>query len=432
MSLTIFKNCAVFDGVADDITDRRDVLVRDGLIEAVSDTPLAAPADAVEIDAGGRTLMPGLIDAHVHVFSLSFSAAVNASMPLTLMTALAIPRIRSMLERGFTSVRDVAGGDVGVQRAVALGALEGPRLFVGGPGFSQSGGHGDHRLATQSLRNTDASASAQGIFSRLVDTPDEMRLGVRDELRKGADHIKVMASGGVGSPLDRIENTQFSPEELAVAVSETAARGKYVCAHAYMVPAIRQCLEVGIRTIEHANFIDEETARLSKEKGAYIVPTLVCYDETYHHGAQLKLSDVVMEKLKLVNEAGVGMLEICERAGATMGFGTDLVAEMGVAQSTEFVIRGRVQKPVDVLRSATSVNAEILQMSGKLGVVAEGAFADLIVVDGNPLEDIALLAGQGENIPVVMKGGALHRNTLGARQTSGTTVSYAAAAGGQA
>lgn len=424
MTLTIFKNCAIFDGVSETVTDTRHVLVKDGLIAEISETPIRA-SGAAEVDVSGRTLMPGLIDAHVHIFSLSFSAAVSEAMPLTLMTALAIPRISSMLDRGFTSVRDVAGGDVGTRTAVARGALVGPRLFVGGPALSQTGGHGDHRRATASQRNPEPNASAADVFSRLVDSPDEMRLAVRDELRKDSDHIKVMASGGVGSPTDRIENIQFSPEELAVAVAETRARGKYVCAHAYMSSAIRHCLEAGIRTIEHANFIDAETAAFAKEKDAYIVPTLVCYDETYRHGRELKLSDAVMEKLKLVNDAGIGMLEICERSGVKMGFGTDLVAEMGVAQSTEFVIRGRVQKPVDVLRSATSVNAEIVQMAGKLGVVAPGAIADLIVVDGNPLERIDLLAGQGENIPVVMKAGAFHRNTLGAAQSAGATVSLA-------
>jgi imidazolonepropionase-like amidohydrolase len=420
----ILRQCRIFDGVGDALTEPADVLVADGVIKEIS-PPGIAHAGAVEIDVAGRVLMPGLIDAHVHVFSVSFRSSVTGSMPLTLMTALALPRIRQMLDRGFTSVRDVSGGDVGIRTAVERGLVTGPRLFVGGPGLTQTGGHGDQRPATDSRRDESAVSSALAYWMRIVDSPDEVRLAVREELRKGADHIKVMASGGVGSPSDDIDNLQFSQEELKVAVSETRSRGKYVCAHAYTIESIRHCLAAGVRSIEHANYIDAETAALVARENAYVVPTLVCFEETAAHGDRLGLSDKVLAKLNQMNDVGIGMLDICERAGVSMGFGTDLVAEMGVAQSKEFGIRARVQRPADVLRSATSVNAEILQMSGKLGVVAPEAFADLIVVDGNPLENIELLGGQGENIPLVMKGGQLHRNKLPTTQTAERTYSAA-------
>lgn len=414
MKTLVLENCNLFDGRADAARPGMHVLVRDGLVAEVSDRPIKA-AGATRIDAGGRTVLPGLIDAHVHVFSVQLSAARTETMPLTHMTARAVPRIRNMLDRGFTTVRDVAGGDVGIRDAVAQGFIAGPRLFVGGPGLTQTGGHGDHRRPTDARTDIDYNANAFVFFSRLVDGVDDMRRVVRDELRKGADHIKVMASGGVGSPSDALENVQFDAAELAVAVKEAAARGKYVCAHTYTSEAVRHAVTAGARSVEHANFIDAETAAFVAGRGAFVVPTLVCYEVTMKHGERLGLSPFVMEKLAAVNRAGIEMLGICERAGVRMGFGTDLIGEMEFAQSEEFAIRGRAQKPVDILRSATSVNAEILQQGGKLGVIAPGAHADILVSDGDPLKTIALLAEPQKNLRMIMKGGALHRCDLDVR-----------------
>jgi imidazolonepropionase-like amidohydrolase len=346
------------------------------------------------------------------------------SMPLTLMTALSLGRIRSMLDRGFTTVRDVGGGDWGIREAVARGLIPGPRMFIGGPWLSPSGGHGDHRRRTDSSRADNRNESALLFQGAIVDSPDQMRSIVRDELRKGADHIKVMTSGGVGSPSDAIENIQFSPEELRVAVAEAKARSRYVLAHAYTSASIRHAVSCGIRCIEHANFIDPETARFVADSGAFIVPTLVCFEETMLHADRLGLSPLVKDKLQQVNRAGIGMLDICRSAGIQLGFGTDLVAEMERAQSREFAIRSQVEHPVDILRSATCVNAEIVQMAGRLGVVSAGAIADLIVVDGDPTKNIGLLDGQGERIPVVLKGGQFHRNLLETREFG--TKSYLA------
>jgi imidazolonepropionase-like amidohydrolase len=285
---------------------------------------------------------------------------------------------------------------------------------VGGPGFTQTGGHADHRRRTDSSRDRDRNANGVDFFARLVDGPDEMRIAVRDELRKGADHIKLMAGGGVGSPHDEIDDCQFSEEEIRIACDEAAMKRKYVCAHTYGSFAVQRAVRNGVRTVEHCNLIDAETAAVVRDCNAFVVPTLVCYEVTEEHGDRLGLSAFVMEKLRYVNEAGIRMLELCEAAGTRMGFGTDIMGELEYAQSREFVIRARVQKPVDILRSATSVNAEIVQRTGQLGVVAPGALADLIVVDGDPIADIALLDGQGEHIPLIMQDGRLWRNRLGA------------------
>jgi imidazolonepropionase-like amidohydrolase len=413
MSITIIRNASVFDGVNEELAHDSDVVVENGTIREVTKGRSNVTAD-LEIDAGGRTLLPGLIDAHVHLLAVHLVASKNLHYPLTLLTAKALPRIRNMLERGFTSVRDVSGADFGIRQALAEGLITGPRAFVGGPGLTQTGGHGDHRRRTDSRLDRNREADGVDFQSRIVDGPEQMRQVVRDELRKGADHIKLMASGGVGSPNDAIEDWQFSEEEIRMACREAAAKGKYVVAHTYASSAVQRAVKFGVRTVEHCNLIDRETAAIVRDHNAFVVPTLVCYEVTEQHGDALGLSPYVMEKLAFVNEGGIRLLEHCEAEGTTMGFGTDLMGEMEYAQSMEFVIRARVQKPVDVIRSATSVNAKIVQMEGKLGVIREGAIADMIIVDGNPLENIALLDGQGENIPVIMQEGRVYRNRLAA------------------
>lgn len=419
-NVTVLRNAHLFDGVSDQLSGPVDVVIESGTIAEVVDGRATVPA-ALEIDVAGRTLMPGLIDAHVHLMAVHLVASKNLDTPLSLLTLKALPRIRNMLERGFTTIRDVAGADFGLREALAAGLIPGPRAFIGGPGFTQTGGHSDHRRKTDSARDRDRHANGVDYVSRLVDGPEEMRVAVRDELRKGADHIKLMAGGGVGSPHDNIDDSQFSEEEIRMACDEAAMRQRYVCAHTYGSVAVQRAVRNGVRTVEHCNLIDAETAAFVRDSEAFVVPTLVCYEVTEKHGDELGLSPFVMEKLRYVNEAGIKMLELCEAAGTRMGFGTDLMGEMEYAQSYEFVIRAQVQKPVDILRSATSVNAEILQQTGKLGVVAPGAIADLIVVDGNPLENIALLDGQGENIPVILQNGRIYRDRIGATVSSGAS-----------
>ncbi len=411
MPITIIRNATIFDGVSDELAYDQDVVVENGRIREVVTGRAKLDASLV-IDAGGRTLLPGLIDAHVHLFAVNLVASKNIDYPMTLMTAKALARTKNMLERGFTSVRDVAGADFGFRQALAEGLVPGPRAFVGGPALTQTGGHGDHRRKTDSRLDRDYNSNGVDNFARIVDGPEQVRQAVRDELRKGADHIKLMASGGVGSPNDAIEDWQFSEEEIRIASSEAAAKGKYVCAHTYASSAVQRAVKNGVRTVEHCNLIDQETAAVVRDHNAFVVPTLVCYEVTQQHGKALGLSAYVMEKLDFVIEGGLRLLEHCEAEGTPMGYGTDLMGEMEYAQTMEFVIRARIQKPVDVLRSATSVNARILQMEGHLGVIREGAIADILLVDGNPLENIAVLDGQGENIPLIMQEGRLYRNRL--------------------
>jgi imidazolonepropionase-like amidohydrolase len=413
MTITVFENCSLFDGIADELQVGMSVAIENEQIKEVSHQAIEIPGAKV-LNIGGRTLMPGLIDAHVHIYSAFLDYSKTADMPLTLMAIHATSRLKEILDRGFTTVRDVAGADFGIKQAVEQGLIPGPRLFIAGKAISMTGGHGDQRKRTDSAVPCACSGgnNALDMLTSIADGVPEMRRATRDELRKGADHIKILVSGGVGSPYDPLHGRQFSEEEVKAAVDEADAWDKYVCAHSYTSRSTQFAVNCGVRTIEHGNLIDQETADLMAEKGAFMVPTLVCYGETARRGTELGLSQIVMDKLQLVNDAGIRMLEICTKAGVQMGFGTDLMGELNESQSLEFLIRGEVLPSAAILKSATSVNAKIIQREGQLGVIAAGALADLLVVDGNPLEDLHLLQDQGAHLSVIMKNGKFHKNRL--------------------
>jgi imidazolonepropionase-like amidohydrolase len=329
------------------------------------------------------------------------------AMPESLRTAHARIYLEEALDRGFTTIRDAGGADFGLALAVERGLIRGPRIFFGGRALSQTGGHGDMRP----LQHLDPCCQ-MGAIGQLADGPDEVRRVIREELRKGAHHIKLMASGGVASPADPIWMLQYSDEEIRAAVDETARRRTYVMAHAHTAEATRRCVELGVRSIEHSTLIDRETAAVVAAHGAFVVPTLVVIMTLWEHGAALGFPPVSMDKLAEVKGAAVGALEILRAAGVKVGFGTDLLGELHSHQSREFLIRAEALSPYEVLRSATSVNAELLGLPDQLGVVAPGAIADLLVVDGNPLQDLGLLQEQGRHLPVIMKGGELHKMAL--------------------
>lgn len=408
--MLIFENCTLIDGLADEPRERVNVLVEGQMIREVTAEPIRV-SDAKRFDLKGKVLMPGLIDNHAHVYAIHLNQEKTRGMPHTLMMAHAIPRVLGMLRRGFTTVRDVAGGDYGIKRAIETGLVEGPRLFVSGRALSQTGGHGDHRHITNDTIPC-ACTSALDIMGRIADGVEGVRYAVREELRKGADHIKVLVSGGVGSPHDKLEHTQYSLDEIRVAVEEAAARGTYVAAHSYTANSTIRAVQCGVRTIEHGNFVNEEAARLMAEKGAFMVPTLICYWESFENADAYGLPSHIRNKLREVTMAGTRMLEICRDAGVKMGFGTDLMGEMIVAQSKEFRLRAQVLKPMDILKSATAVNADILGQTGKLGCIAPGAYADLLVVDGNPLDNLQLLEDEGKWLLAIMKDGRFFKNLL--------------------
>ena len=409
MTAIIFANCAVLDGTRKERREDHHVLVEGDRIREVSDAPIKS-GTARTIDLKGRTLMPGLIDAHVHVLAVDLPLDRLSDRPVTLLTLQAAKVLEGMLQRGFTTIRDAGGADGGLAEAVEEGLVHGPRIFPSGMALSQTGGHGDVRPRTQSVE-TCACCAGGLAGSRIADGVAECRRAARDELRKGATQIKILASGGVASPYDPIWNLQYSEEEVRAIVEEARAWRTYVLAHAYSPEAIRRSIEFGVRSIEHGNLIDRATAEHVAGADAFVVPTLATYDALHRFGRELGFTETNMAKLAEVREAGLGSLEILQRAGVKIGWGTDLLGPMHRHQSREFIIRAEAMAPFDIIRSATLVNAELLNRAGDLGVIAPGARADLIAVDGDPLTDISLLDGQGEHLTQIMKDGVFYKTS---------------------
>jgi len=410
----LFQNAAVLDAARGEVREAHHVLVENGFIKEVSDKPLQSAASRV-IDLKGKTLMPGLIDLHVHVVAVQLNLSQQVHMPNVLVTLRSVPIMRGMLRRGFTTVRDAGGAGHPHKVAVESGLAVGPRLFVAGRALSQTGGHGDMRARTDYMGDSAPCGCCVrvGALARVADGVDEVRRAAREELQMGADHLKIMASGGVASPTDPVGAYGYAEDEVRAIVEEARARKTYVMAHAYTADAIARVVRWGVRTIEHGNLVDAPTAKLMAEQGAYVVPTLVTYEALATEGAQYGLGEESVAKIEDVREAGLRSLEIYREAGVKMGFGSDLLGPSQRLQSDEFRIRAEVIGNQAALLAATTTAAEVLGLPEKLGCIAPGAWADMIVVDGNPLDDISCLLGQGERIPLVMKGGDIPFDELG-------------------
>jgi imidazolonepropionase-like amidohydrolase len=404
MTIVIFENAHVFDGVEDGLKPAH-VLVADGVIREISQAPLKAK-DAVTVDVAGRTLMPGLIDAHVHSYCAEVDPAKSDRMPMTLVAHRARRILEASAARGFTGVRDCGGGDRGLFQALDRAWVRGPRLFYGGKALSQTGGHRDARPRFETCACGQLhEAGYQGHLSRTVDRPDNLRVAVREELRQGASFIKIMGSGGVASPTDPIHLAQYSAEEIRAVVDEVERHEVYVTAHVHPDEALRRCIELGVHCIEHSTLISAETAKLAAEKDVAVVPTLAVIKALARYGAEMGFPKASLDKLAEIEPVAIGAVERLKQAGARIGFGTDLIGPLDRHQCLEFELRSEVLSPLEILRSATSVNADILRAGDRLGRVAEGYLADLIVVDGNPLDDLSLFQEDGRHVPVVMKAG---------------------------
>ena len=407
----LFRNLRLLDPAFDELRGGYEVLVEGERIREVSDKPISSDTATV-IDCGGKVLMPGLIDCHVHSMHSEVYMRRMEDVPLTLAAARGAKRLKGMLDRGFTTVRDTGGTDWGMKQAVEAGLIVGPRLFIAGRSIGPTGGHSDGRARTNQGFACPC-CNGQAYLRVVVDGPDEVRTAVREQMRQGADQVKIMVSGGVASPNDPLDSLQFSLEEIETAVEEAEAFGRYVCAHAYSAEAITRAVSCGVRTIEHGNLIDAAAARLMAEKGAYLVANLVAYVAMGERAKGYGMPDSMLEKNAVVLEGGYKSLEICKEAGVKVGYGSDLLGDLIEDQSREFSIRTEVQSPIEVIRSATTIAAEVVRRPGRLGTVAADAWADLIVVDDDPLKDITLLEGQGRHLAAIMKGGSFHKNTLG-------------------
>ena len=406
----LFQSAQVFDGDSASLKPN-SVLVDHGVIRRVSASPIDPPPGADVVDCGGRVLMPGLIDAHVHVYAHGLNVTRLAQTPPTYSAHFAARFLHAALDRGFTTVRDTGGADVGLACAIRDGLLDAtPRLFYGGRVISQTGGHGDFRPGDHAL-DAGCCGCYGTNFTVLADGVDAVRKAIREELRRGANHIKVMASGGVASPTDPLDRCQYSDEELRAAVDEADRFGSYIVTHCHPAAAVRRSALFGVRSIEHCTMMDQESAAIMAEKGAYAVPTMATIVALADDGASLGLPQVSVTKLRRVADSAYASLEILHRAGVKMGFGTDLLGPHHVRQSSEFGLRAKVLPAIEILRSACSVNAELMFQSGKIGRIQEGALADLLVVDGNPLDDVTSLADHA-NLRVIMKDGRFHKRTI--------------------
>jgi imidazolonepropionase-like amidohydrolase len=406
----LFRNLMLLDPRFEERRGGYEVLVEGGHIREVSDRPISSMA-AQAIDCGGRTLMPGLIDCHVHVYLSEVNITMLEQIPVSLLAARAAPLLLGMLNRGFTTVRDTGGADWGIKHAVEHGYLHGPRLFISGRAIGPTGGHSDMRRRTDTHQLCRCCDGLRFTFA-IADGADQVRAVVREELRQGADAIKIMVSGGVASPYDPLDSRQFSLSEISAAVEEASAFNRYVLAHAYTPEAITRAVSQGVRTIEHGNLIDSQTAQLLARSGGYLVANLVAYVVMNERAAQFGMDADKLAKNDLVLQGGLKSLEICKQAGVNIGYGSDLLGQLQSEQSREFLLRAEVQRPIEIIRSATTIGAAITRMEGKLGIIEAGAIADLLLVDGDPLEDLGLFQDQGAHLSAIMKAGRFHKNRL--------------------
>jgi imidazolonepropionase-like amidohydrolase len=411
MPITVLTNAFLIDCTGKEPMDGAAVVVEGERIKDVIRSGKVGPLKGkVEtVDLKGRTLMPGLTDAHVHMCAVEGNTAEQHRYnPPSLIGAKALRRIEQALQQGFTTVRDAGGADYGFREAVASGLYPGPRLLVSGRVLSQTGGHGDKRRRAEWIEPIDC---CYGMIGVIADGPDEVRKAVREQLRRDVDQIKIMASGGAMSPSDELDTTQYTLEEMRAAVGEARAAGKYVLAHAYSGSAVRVALQAGVRCIEHGNLIDEAGARDIKKAGAYLVPTMVTYEVISREGKGYGITEHQIQKINMAREKSVEGLTHAYRAGCKIGSGSDLLGDMQAQRTVELELKGQVMKPMEVLLSATRVNAEIFRMENEIGTVEPGKYADLIAVKGNPLKDLRVFQNQ-DNLHLIMKGGSAYKQTV--------------------
>lgn len=380
--LTKLINANVVDVDRGAIDADRTIVIEDGVIREIAEGASQVAAE-MTIDLKGKSVMPGLIDAHIH--AVAYTANLS-ELPLQSPMYVAIRAaegLEAMLQRGFTTVRDCGGADFGLARAVEEGRICGPRLLYGGKALSPSGGHGDLRPA--GLDRED-EAYPYVSLGRRCDGLDAVRAAARDEIRRGAHHVKIMANGGISSPTDRITSDQFSEAEIAAIVDEAEMADLYVVAHTYTARSVARAVRNGVRSIEHGNLLDEPTVALMKEHGAYLVPTLSVFRALADEGAAAGYPAGRTAKIAAVLDGGIRAVEMARGAGVPMAYGTDLVGPLQRHQLLEFRLRADVVPPDELIRSATIVGAQLLRLDHEIGRIAPGYRADLIALDGNPLD----------------------------------------------
>jgi imidazolonepropionase-like amidohydrolase len=418
---TLFLNVRVFDGRSATLSPSSSVLVKGKTIEQVSTSAIDANAipTVTVIDGQGRTLMPGLIDAHWHAFMAATPQTVLLTADSSYLHLLAGRQAEATLMRGFTTVRDMGGPVFGLKRAIDEGAMIGPRIYPSGAFISQTSGHGDFRFPFEVPRTLGGPLSQSELegVAAIADSPDEVRLRAREQLRHGASQIKLMAGGGIASPYNPIESTQFTEPEIRAAVEAAENWGTYVTVHAYIPRAIRQAVDAGVKCIEHGHLIDEPTAKLLADKGIWwsLQPFLNDQDAS-------PLINPVSQKKALQVFAGTdNAYKLARKYKVKTAFGTDILFDANLTnrQGAQLSKLTRWYTPAEALKMATGDNGELLALSGfinpypgKLGVIEPGALADLLLVNGNPLEDLKLIEDPTRNFVVIMKDGRIYKNLL--------------------
>jgi imidazolonepropionase-like amidohydrolase len=414
----LFENVRIFDGSSDSLSAPSNVLVKGNLIEVISTEPIDA-AGAVVVEGEGRTLMPGLIDAHWHAMLASVTPAESMG-DVGYNNLVAADEAEATLMRGFTTVRDVGGPAFGLKRAIDEGLVAGPRIYPSGAMITATSGHGDFRQLTDLPRTLGGLLTRMELIggALVVDSPDEMRVRVREQFMQGATQVKLTAGGGVSSPFSPLDVTTFTDAELRAAVEIADNWGTYVVAHAFTSDAVRRAIAVGVKCIEHGFLIDDPTAKLVADNGVWL--SMQPLPEAMR--TNLPVGSVERNKAEEV-WPGIGRTyELAKKYNIKTAWGTDVLFSRALAQQQGAILASLVRwyTPAEALIMATSTNAELLQLSGlrnpypgRLGVVEEGALADLILVDGDPLEDIDLIADPAANFMVIMKDGTIYKNALG-------------------
>ena len=398
----LFTNAFLLDGTGAPPRENAWILVVDSRIESVGQGAPPVFPDAVAHDLASATLMPGLMDAHAHPGNLDVDITAVPAYP----PAVFVHKVSRILERdvrlGFTTLRDAGGLDAGFRAAIEQGHINGPRLFLSIFPLTQTGGHADKRKAGE---HAPIPRNSLGVFPAICNDEGQMRHAVREALRQGADQIKVMADGGVLSPTGAPGHPQFTVAELRAAVEAAEAAGSYVMAHVYSSRAVRNCLDAGVRSIEHASLMDRYTAKRLADRGAFFVPTLVTFDILLEKADEFGLRPAWRKKLLLVREGAMASIAAAYEAGVRIASGSDLVGPYQEYKGRELALKAKVMGTMNAIVSATSVTAELLRVQDTLGSIRPGKTADVIVVDGNPLNDPRIFEPDSGKILLVMKEG---------------------------
>ncbi len=415
----VFEDATLLDCTGRDPQPGTRLVVENGRIARIQSTTAASrPRDAQVVDCQGRVLMPGLLDAHVHLAMTDLDPLAEAALPSAVIALRIAREIEATLDAGFTTVRDAGGLDWGFKEAVRLGLIRGPRIFISGAFISQTGGHGDHRPRTSRI----PMPTVPGLTSEsiIADGPDEVRRAAREVLRRGADQVKVMASGGAASPTDELDHVQFTVEELSAAVDAARGVGTYVLAHAYGPRAIQNCLQAGVRSIEHANFLDEETAdRMLAADEAFLVPTIITYELLSAREADQGWTPDMVRKIRQGLTGAYDALGLAFEKGLRIGSGSDVLAEMQGEKGREIACQARMMGAMAAIIAATRTNAQLMRIEHEVGTLEQGKRADLILLDGDPLADPGIFA-DADRIRAVVQAGEIVKDLDVGRVAAGS------------